>query len=209
MNVVDEVMVFGKAIDWASIFGHPVWNALTSVGMVGATVLLVIVTWRLAKAAKWQVDYFERQEKRELKLNYHHDLELRFVGFELANLGVPPVTITRVDIAFGVPVKDKASHFITPQSVPYPAGERPSNFKPPHRLLTGEVMTAMYDVGDVRYRLFPGQRIQYECWDSFGNRYVSQWVQLSWGPIRQHSVHCSPGEGYREPSRRYKVVLVG
>ena len=190
-------------MDWESILAHPGWAVGTGFLMVVATGLLFFATLQLAKAAKRQITFFDRQEKLELKLGYcsHDANERHFRGFTLTNVGVPAVTVTGVAVSLGIPVSDRRSQAIHLGLgwVNEYQGRQISNFKPPHRLLTGDRIEVLYDLHELIRSMAPGQHFRHECWDSFGNTYVTGWVDCSESP-RRTSVHASPGEGYREPN---------
>ena len=198
-------------MDLALILSHPIWTVATGLLMVVATGLLVVVTWQLAKAAKEQTAFLERQEKREVRIGYSsiagEDGKNRFAGFTLTNVGIPVVTIMGARISQGIPAASHntaAIHAALGWTQEY-QGKQISNFEPPHRLLSGDRIEVLYDLEKLAIRLDPGQRVRHECWDSFGNTYVSGWIDYYEGPS-SISHHTSPGEGFREPTLPEKTV---
>lgn len=192
-------------MDLALILGHPAWTVVTGFLMVVATGLLVAATWQLAKAAKGQTAFFERQEKREVKMSHAistgGDWDKRFGGFTLTNVGVPAVTVMGACISKGIPVAEPNTvsiHIALGWTTEY-RERQISSFDPPHRLLTGDRIEVLYDLDALATNLDPGQRIRYECWDTFGNTYVSDWFDYYEGS-NSISCHTSPGEGFREPT---------
>ena len=190
---------------WEVILRHPawdnpVWDIATGVSMVVATILLVVATRQLANSAKRQTDFLERQERRELRLGYYTDHNgHHYGGFELTNVGIPSVTITWTGVALGIPETDNAyARYIASDWVTERQGKEVSNFQPPHRLLTGDSIKVLYDLDKMGHGILEGRRIRYECRDSFGNTYVSAWVEYSKSP-RRMIAHNSPGKEFREP----------
>lgn len=124
-----------------------------------------------------------------------------FGGITLTNVGVPEVTIRDAHIMLGIPVTDTQTDGIqigllwTTED----RGKTISNFKPPHRLKSGDRITVLYDLDELATYLAPGQRIRHECQDSFGNTYRSGWIDYYTAP-NSISVYDSPGEKFREPT---------
>ena len=182
-----------------SILSHPAWNGGSALLMVVATALLVRATYQLAKTAQLQLKFSQQQASHSLKMAYIDRLDengmLRWAGFTLTNTGVPAVTVMNARISLGIPVADSKTSAIH-SALPWTSD---STFKPPHRLLSGERITVMYDLKLLKERLDPGQRVRHESWDSLGNRYVSGWLDYYAGP-NSLAHHDSPGEGFREPT---------
>ena len=186
------------------IFEHPAWSAITGMLLVVVNILLVIVTWHLMKAAKGQTAFLERQEKRQVRISYTSiggsGAATRFEGIGITNIGIPTITITDVHIAKGIPVSEPyGSISISLDKVDEHNGKQLSNFQPPHRLQTGDRIAVLYNLEDLVSHLAPGERIRYECMDSFGDTYVSAWVDYH-KATRTISVHDYPGEGLRSPT---------
>ena len=203
--------------DWEWILGHPAWDVVIGVGMVVATVVLAVATIllmfstrKLAKAANSQTTFLERKERPALQMTHTtvlgEDGSLQFGGFMLTNIGVPAVTVIGANIFPGIPVEDTKSkgRWIGLSWTTEHEGTFP-NFEPPHRLLSGDRVQVLYGLKELRDHLRPGQRIQYRCQDTFGNTYVSRWIDCFKGP-HSISAHESPGKGFREPTMAGKIV---
>lgn len=204
-------------MDFASILNHPAWDVGTGILMVVATALLVVVTRQLAKAAKSQTAFFERQEEHKVRMGYadtsitnitSDEINHCFVGFTLTNVGVPAVTITEASISQAIPATDTQSaaiHLILDWTKEH-NGRQVSNFDPPHRLLTGDSIKVLYNLEMLTSSLSPSQRVRYECQDSFGNTYVSGWMDYSEAP-HTTSHYSSPSEGFRAPTTPKNPIL--
>ena len=156
-----------EQMDFASILNHPAWDVGTGILMVVATALLVVVTRQLAKAAKSQTAFFERQEEHKIRMGYAEmggdGMNHRFVGFILTNVGVPAVTITEASISEAIPATDTQSAAIH-MGLDWTKehnGRQVSNFDPPHRLLTGDSIKVLYNLEMLTSSLSPSQRIRY------------------------------------------------
>ena len=180
--------------------------------MFVATVLLVAATWQLAKAAKVQTALLERQQKHQVKIGHTsitgEDGNNRFGGFTLTNVGIPEVTIRVAYISKGIPATapetTTAIHSGLGWTTEY-QGRQISNFKPSHRLMSGDRIEILYDLEALALRLDPGQRIRHECQDTLGNTYVSNWIDYYEAP-NSISYYTSPGEGFREPTTPEKPI---
>lgn len=193
-------------MDLASILSHPAWTAVTGLLMVVATGLLVVATRKLAETARVQTALLERQQKHQVEIGYANiageDGNNRFGGVTLTNVGVPDVTIKAAYISKGIPA---AAPKTTTEIHSYPdwtteyQGRQISNFKPPHRLMSGDRIEVLYNLESLAIGLDPGQRVRHEFQDTFGNTYASNWIDYYEDP-KSISHHMSPGDGLREPA---------
>ncbi len=194
-----------------SNLSQPVWTTVTGILMVIATGLLAVATWQLEKSAEAQTALLERQQKHQVRITYAsitgEDGNNRFGGFTLTNAGVPDVTVMSAHISEGIPAAEpnKGAIYSALDWTTEHQGRQISDFKPPHRLMSGERIRVLYDLDALATRLDPGQRIRHECQDTFGNTYVSNWIDYYEAP-NSISHYTSPGEGFREPAIPEKPV---
>ena len=201
-------------------FSDPAWTVGIGILMVIATAFLVIATFRLAtstrqlaKYAKDQSDLLERQVISQLQIghaSFGRNGKKYFEGIMITNTGMPDVTVTQVSISLGIPVSDTKLAGIR-SGLPWTKeheGEEISSFDPPHRLRSGDRINILYDLDALVGLLEPGQRVRFECQDSFGNTYVSTWVDYHEAP-NKISFHNSPSEGFREPTMPSNPIKSG
>lgn len=138
------------------------------------------------------------------------DGDPRFGGVTLTNVGVPDIVIRGAIIAEAIPIAepDLKGRYIGIGRVKEYYGRQLSTLEPNHRLRTGDRIEVIYNLDDLATQLKSGQRIRHELWDSFGNRYVSGWVDYYATP-NGNSVHEFPNEGFRAPEIPKKSGLLG
>ena len=188
-----------------AILNYSIWNMITGVLMALATFLLVRVTRKLAQITEDHLAFIQEQAEYRVKIDFkifNSPDGASFVGFALTNIGVPAITIIRSHIALGVSKANPhiAATYVNFAQVETYRDETIANFKPPHRLISGDLFTFLIDLKTLEAQLGPGRHIRYECQDSFGNNYISSWVNYYGRPITAHK-QTTPGEGYTEPTQ--------
>ena len=167
--------------------------------MTIATFLLVVVTWKLAQITKMNFEFVKQQAeyKMDMVLIAPNINGKKFVGFTLTNIGKSPVIITHTHIALGVPESESniSAIYVCPKWETMYQEKEMSNFDPPHCLISGDFIKIAYDLEEIREITTFSPRLRYECKDSFGNTYVSRWVNYFEEP-NSLKTYSTPGEGF-------------
>ena len=170
---------------------------VATAALVGATIMLAIVTWQLSKSAERQTSLIERQTDIQLENQQRAvdrdqpKLLLRqashsvgrvtedgytdkyFDGFTITNAGAVDVTITGVGPSFAVPVGDPdASSRPSLQLAPKEwKGFSIRGDDIPVKLEPGDIATFMFDSNDLERINKP---FQWRCRDSLGTTYEAE-----------------------------------
>ena len=174
-------------------------TVVATCALVGATVMLAIVTWQLSKTAEHQTRLLEKQTDIQLE-NQQMDLDrdrpkllLRqaghsvsrnrrdgtfttkhFDGFSITNAGQVAVTVTAVSAAFATPADspDRARSIPSVQLAPKEwDGTELKGDSVPIKLMPGDMATMLFDGNDLERENRPFQWI---CKDSLGTIYRAE-----------------------------------
>ena len=188
---------------------------VATIALVGATFMLVIVTWQLSKSAERQTAILlenqrmavSRDQPKLLLKQYGYSIttatggQKDFDGFTVANAGAVDVTITGVGASFAIPVDNPDDRSIPSLSLA-PKEWNGSNIRGddlPVKLEPGDIARFLFDSNDLEEINRP---YQWRCQDSLGTVYkVEGWLRRSQNTL----TYMELGDEFIAPNPRFQM----